>query len=132
MNDLLDLDIGTTTTVTVTGLTPGLYNVYTYAWAPDSAAFVTGVSVNGLPVQNVGGAWPGGFVQGTTHALHQVTLAAAQNLVWTLTVPTGFGSLNGIQIQGVVPIPEPSTFVLGGIGMGLVTLFLVRRRKQTT
>jgi hypothetical protein len=35
LNDLLDLGVAGTTTVTIAGLAPGLYNVYTYAWAPD-------------------------------------------------------------------------------------------------
>jgi hypothetical protein len=53
---------------TFTGLAPGSYTLYTYAWAPDSSSYKTLVSVQGSssPDQIVGGAWPGGHQLGVT------------------------------------------------------------------
>ena len=93
-------------TLTIAGLAPGEYELYTYAIAPDDAAFRTQVSVAGSPdpLQAVGGAWSGSFVLGVTHAQHRVTLLATQDVVVTIQrVPPApmsfnFGSLNGIQI----------------------------------
>ncbi|MBK7876467.1 MAG: hypothetical protein IPJ77_12070 [Planctomycetes bacterium] len=93
-------------TVTIAGLAPGDYALTSYSIAPDDAAFRTAIDVAGSleGVQVVGGAWPGAYVQGVTHALHHVTLLAPQDVVITVqrTAPPpmgfNFGSLNGLQI----------------------------------
>jgi hypothetical protein len=81
------------TTWTVSGLLPGHYTTYTYAFAPDSISYVT--SVNGTPV---GGAWPGTYAAGITHAVHNFSVAPGGTIVLTLVAVSGYGSLNGLQI----------------------------------
>src|SRR6202008_4056147 len=70
-------------TLTFAGLLNGDYDVYTYAWAPDSGTFLTNVSVVGSPnpMQAIGGSWPGGFAQGVTHAKHRVSVTNGTLLV---------------------------------------------------
>ncbi len=92
-------DIGSqpsSSTWTVSGLQPGHYTTYTYAWAPDNIAYVT--SVNGTPV---GGAWPGTYAPGITHAVHNFSVAPGGTIVLTLIAVSGYGSLNGLQIVKV-------------------------------
>jgi hypothetical protein len=124
MDDLVDLGSAGTTTFTIHGLTAGTYNIYTYAWAPDSDTYRTGVSVNGSPVQIVGGAWPGGQVQGITYDQQTVTINPGQDLVVAATVVSGFGSINGFQIAQPVAVPEPGTLALSGVGVVLLGLRL--------
>jgi len=102
MDDYLDLGPPQlpAVTVTVSGLSSGDYVVRTYAWAPDDDTYITSVFVgDGTGAQNVGGAWPGGHVLGTTYA--QDAVASAGTITITLDTISGFGTLNGFQIQGV-------------------------------
>ncbi len=93
------------------GLPGGTYDVFTYAMAPDSAAFITSVDIPGSAngIQDVGGDFAGGFVLGSTHAFHTVTVVAGQPLLVLLDVATTDDSLNGIQVL-------PSG---GGSGLGV-------------
>jgi hypothetical protein len=95
---------------TFTGLAPGSYTLYTYAWAPDSSSYKTLVSVQGSssPDQIVGGAWPGGHQLGVTYALHDVS-APAGDIVVTVTASSGFATLNGFQLVdagGTCPVAQ--------------------------
>lgn len=93
---------------TFSGLAPGVYRVYTYAWAPDNTTFRASVNVAGSPdpQQVEGGPWPsGGLTQGVTHAVHRVILAPGQSLVVNIGVVVQFGTLNGLQI-----VPELDSF----------------------
>jgi hypothetical protein len=122
MDDILDLGgAGSTDTFTITNLTNGTYDVYTYAMAPDSNTFITSVNVNATGAQNVGGAWVPGFSQGVTHAKHTVTITNGTITINTATV-TGFSSLNGLQI---VLVPAPGSIAL----LGLAGLCGPRRRR---
>jgi len=89
-------------TWTFSGLTPGNYILYTYGWAPDNATFRSTIAVAGSSdgPQNVGGAWPGGYTLGITHARHHVTVGGAGTIAMTITVAGGgsFASLNGFQL----------------------------------
>jgi len=124
MDDAVDL-FGRATAFTIANLPAGTYDIYTYAWAPDDPAFRTGVNVNMSGGRLVGGAWTGSHVLGVTYALHQVTLAPGQNVIVVAQTVVGAGSINGFQIAQV---PEPTTLVLSGLGMGLLTL--VRRHRR--
>ncbi len=86
-----------------TGLAPGRYVVFTYAWAPDSASYLTSVSVQGSTSPNpqvVGGALVAvnTFTPGITHAVHAVTLAAGADLVIDWSAAQGAGTIDGFQI----------------------------------
>jgi hypothetical protein len=96
MEDAHDIGISPSGAVwTIAGLAPGSYTVYTYAWAPDNIAYVT--TVNGTPV---GGAWPGGYAAGVTHAVHTFQVAAGGSIVLTMGATSGYGTFNGLQIVG--------------------------------
>lgn len=102
-------------TWTLSGLIAGEYDVYTYAWAPDTPLFRTEVTVNGEPSQIVGGVWVPGHELGTTYALHSITVAAGQ-AVTIVTAPSpgsNFGAVNGFQI---VPTELGGAFCFGDGG----------------
>jgi hypothetical protein len=101
MDDLQDVGgAGSMSTFKFHGLAPGGYWLYTYAWAPDAAAFRTQVHVNGAvdPDQSVGGAWPGMQRYQETFALHFKVLAGGEDLIVTSTSLVGSGSVNGFQL----------------------------------
>lgn len=91
---------GAPSSLTIRGLAPGNYRLFTYAMAPDSNAFQTGVDVTGSPdpLQAVGGDFSAGFVLGVTHAEHRVTVLAGGDVVINFTVFNQFDSINGLQI----------------------------------
>lgn len=65
------------------GLQDGDYLVFTYALAPDNAAYRTDVAVFGSPdgVASVGGAWSGAYVEGVTHARHRARVVNGSPIV---------------------------------------------------
>jgi len=91
---------GAPSSLTIRGLAPGNYRLFTYAMAPDSNVYQTGVDVSGSPdpLQAVGGDFSAGFVLGVTHAEHRVTVLAGVDVVINFTVATQFDSMNGLQI----------------------------------
>lgn len=111
-----------------TGLQPGPYRVFTYAVAPDVPADLTIVTVTGASPPNpqtvTGPIPPAGFVQGFTHAVHDVVVTANGQLQISADGATAndFGTVNGIQL---VFIPEPASF--GALAAG--ALLLARRRR---
>lgn len=101
-------DLHPFTTWTVSGLAAGPYTITTYAWAPDAGFagnFLTGVKVNGGVEIIVGGPWTAsGYVQGGTHAVDTLTLAAGADLVIELRNVKDYATFNGLQIQeGISP-----------------------------
>ncbi|MEM9382545.1 MAG: hypothetical protein AAGB93_21510, partial [Planctomycetota bacterium] len=96
-------------TFTFQGLAPGLYDVVTYAMAPDNATFFTNVDVVGAfdPPQDVGGDFAAGYVQGVTHAKHTVAVDMSGEIVININVAANFDTVNGIQV-----------FESGGGGIG--------------
>lgn len=109
--------------VTFAGLANGPYDVWVYAQAPDSATFLTDVTIGGV-TQTVGGAWGGTYVVGNTHSFHNGVNVTDGTLTITMATNTGFASLNGIQIAVV---PEPAT--IAAFGIGALTLLALRRRR---
>ena len=108
MDDLQDVGgVGSVSTIDITGLTNGSYKVRVYAWAPDNRLnFTSDVWVMGGSVgtQTLGGAWTGSHVLGATYA-EDTTSVTAGSMQITVTTNTGFGSLNGIQIEPTTVFP---------------------------
>lgn len=109
--------------ITFSGLVDGVYDVWVYAQAPDSATFLTDVTIGGN-TQTVGGTWAGTYVQGTTHSFHTGVVVTGGTMSITMAVNSGFASLNGLQIAAV---PEPTTLV--GLAVGALGLLLIRRKR---
>ena len=86
-------------TWTFSGIANGAYELYTYAWAPDSNTYKTNVNVQGSPsgVQSVGGAWTGAHQQGVTYAKHSVTVANGTIIV-DISTGVSFSTVNGFQL----------------------------------
>ena len=110
-------------TLTIRGLAPGSYRLYSYAMAPDSNVYQTGVDVAGSldPLQAVGGDFSAGFVLGATHAEHRVTVTAGADVVITFTVANQFdlGRFVGKRV-GVIGITDPES------GTGYETVMVKR------
>ena len=120
MDDIQDLGgPGSTVTWTFANLSAGNYTLYTYAWAPDSAAFQTSTSGAGStdPAETCGGAWPvAGQTLGVTYACHHYAVLAGGSVAATITVVLGFGSVNGLQL--VKEVATPATPFCSGDGSG--------------
>ena len=116
LDDVYDVGgVGGVATLTVSGLSDGNYEIYTYTWAPDDrVGFCTDVDVAGSAsgLQTVCGLWTGTHVQGTTYALHSVTVSGGSNVVITAATNVGFGSVNGVQI--VPDAGGPSSYCAPG------------------
>ena len=83
------------------GLLPGAYQVWTYAWAPDSAAGLSNVTVTGAEEGTtvVGGAWPGGLQEGVTHAIHHLYVTDGSiRIDIEPNINSNFASVNGFQV----------------------------------
>jgi len=83
------------------GLIPGGYEVWTYAWAPDSVLGLTSVIVTGAsePAATVGGAWTGSFVEGISHSVHHVVITGSSLLIDVAPAAgSSFASVNGFQL----------------------------------
>lgn len=91
-------------TYTVSGLAPGRYTVFSYAWSPLNAAQLSAVTVAGSTSPNpqiVGGALPAlnTFAVGVTHAVHVVDVVAGGTLSITCATAAVAGTFNGFQIS---------------------------------
>lgn len=95
---------------TFANLRPGDYEVWSYAWAPDSPLyFKTRVAVTGSadPAQVVGGqGWSGTFVQGAHYARHQISVDASGSLEIVFSVAVSACTVNGVQVRELAPPPE--------------------------
>lgn len=115
MEDVQDIGaVGGVVTYTFTGLVPGMYEVYTYAWAPDVFAFISDVTGNcsSDPTEMIGGFWCGlPFVRGITHALHRTRVSAGGDaLSIEIATGAGLGRVNGFQIVLRSPTGTPGCF----------------------
>ncbi|MFT3683641.1 MAG: right-handed parallel beta-helix repeat-containing protein [Phycisphaerales bacterium] len=86
---------------------PGVYQVVTYACAPDNSSYRTQIETrSGATVfgtTEVGGVIPATPVAPATHADHTVTLGVAGNITIQATTTVTFGTLNGIQVKRLNP-----------------------------
>ena len=108
LDDIVDAGFqGSSTLIRLRGLLPGRYRVITYAISPDNPAtdrtsvFIEGAT--GPNPQAVGGPMPANaFAGGITHADHDV-LVDDSLLTVRASASTGYGSVNGMQVQLVSP-----------------------------
>ena len=124
LGDLLNVGgTGASVTLNFSGLADGTYNIALYAFAGDNSVgdWRTGVNVNGLGQQSIGGVYTGAYVAGVTHALYEEVEVVGGTLSVTASTLTGFGSFNGMQLQ---LIPAPGALAL----LGLAGLAGRRRR----
>lgn len=106
------------TTWTFNGLQAGDYEVWSYAWAPDSPlGFITNVAVSGSPdaPQDVGGMdWAGTYVLGGHYAQHDVIVGSSGQLVVAYTITSSFATINGVQLREGQPGASVSTYCTSG------------------
>ena len=118
--------------VTLSGLTPlGTYSLITYNASDENetAGRTSSFTVNGVTQTSTYDGVTSTLVNGVDYLVFAgVTADAGGNLT------INFGNLgvsesdfNGFQLQGVNPVPEPSTFALVGAGMALLLGY--QRRK---
>lgn len=116
MDDLLNVGDGaSTSTWTFSGLTPGsVYEVYTYAWAPDSrTAYQSLVSVPGAVESDIGLGgvlWSGSQVNGRTFSRHQITVPGSGQVDVTVTPLLNFASINGFQFHEYTGCTPPLVY----------------------
>lgn len=111
LDDVLDLGSSTngTHTFQIGPFASGLYRVATYAVAPDSTAFLTAIEVRtnqgNYGTQTIGGTIPlaENFEIGVTHAHHDIPLYFNGPIIINASTTTGFGAINGLQIQRLAP-----------------------------
>jgi len=110
LDDMQSINAGITETITISGLNPGDYEIYTYAIAIDNSTLRTNVSVagSGEGTIMVGGVTPvNSFAAGVTHSLHRRTISifgvpGTGSLSITLSgIGIQVGSFNGLQIKEV-------------------------------
>jgi hypothetical protein len=93
--------------IEVSGLWNGDYEVYTYAFAPNSA-YQTRVLVLGSPDPMVvlgHGTFPGGHVQGVTYAWHRKTVTNGALVIEIDTANNFFSTISGFQVRWLAPPP---------------------------
>ena len=101
LDDYLDLH-SVPSTLTVSGLAPGRYAFYVYAWAPDYPKARTSVSIGDGRAEIVGGFGGGGVLIEGVHYARIATRVRAGDPVEVHLFGFGKGTLNGLQIQ---PLP---------------------------
>lgn len=121
MDDYQDVSIpqfAPPTTWTFTGLANGSYEVYTYAWAPDSDLAFSNVSVAGTTSTNpqiCGGPWPGVQTLGITYTRHSVVVTTGTISITIASRAFGPGTVNGFQLD---QLPPATTAFCFGDGTG--------------
>jgi len=105
MDDLWAPD-GQGSTLTLSNLRPGLYDVRVYASAPDAIDYFTDIRMNDSAAVTIGGNWPTPFqyVEPITHARFiDVRVGPDGRLTLTVAGFQGFPSVNGLQLELTVP-----------------------------
>jgi len=109
--------VWTTTTITLNG------NVPLDANAEILVIGFNGTLANSTAYGYSGEIFNGAVLPGTT----EWTQGTGGGAVAPVNITSGAGGFDGLVMQSVVPIPEPTTMALGGLGAAALLLF--RRRK---
>ena len=116
--------ISVPTTYHFENLSPGRYEITTYAVDRSGRVFPTEVTVPGalVPVRVSGsGEMPGDrFVEGVTHSVHTLNLPGT-SFDLTARALSHHGSLNGFQLR-YTPVPEPLSISALVLGFGILVL----------
>ncbi len=119
--------------ISITGLTDGMYDVYLYE--PHNVYVGTGSgSLNVNAFTNINGNFGNGsFVQGSNYYLLSNVTVTGGTLTadgyWSTSGEQRNSGLSGMQIvSNPAPVPEPATMIL--FGLGLLGFAGVNRRKQ--
>jgi len=87
----------------IDGLEPGRYEVIIYAWMPNAPTVLSRVRQDlSMTTYDVGGAWPGGHVEGITYARHVLDLTGylgSHSGVPKNGLPENGAALNGFQLH---------------------------------
>ena len=116
-------------TVTLSGVAAGNYDLYLYAIPPiDGEDRVGNYSANGKSVTIGPNNSASTFGAGTNYGILQNVVVGSDHLLTLSVVATGGGEtdFNGFQLQSV---PEPSSFVLLGVGLLGLLAYAWRKRK---
>lgn len=127
MNDLGRIapsGVGNTALITISGLDAGTYDVFTYAWEAGLAATTKSTNIN---VNNIGSQLIAptsnafiGFLTGTTHAQHTVSIMTGDDIVISATTVDDIfdqGVVNGFQlVQQPIPIPATVWLLVTALG----------------
>jgi hypothetical protein len=115
--DLLDDITAGPFTYIFSGLADGNYDVYTYAFGPDSPGTLYTEVTIGTTTEVVGGVdWTGAHVEGETYALHQITVSGGSVTVLVdNSLAPGDASCNGFQfVQTGIICNNPVAYCTAG------------------
>lgn len=106
---------GLDTRITISGMTPGLYDVYAYSCGAsfDTKLIIAG-GISSSDVTITRGGWPGMQVEGRTYAKARLNVTPDANAIFVICTNADPAPLAGIQI---VPVPAPGAclFPLAGV-----------------
>jgi hypothetical protein len=117
---------GAETCLTFSGLRPGVYELFIYAWMPNAPTVLSRTRQDSAPSTiDVGGAWTGRHVAGITYARYVVSVGSDGTLPAHSGLAPGQtqAALNGVQLRplaspadagGAGPAPSPG----GGCAVG--------------
>lgn len=117
------------TTFQFSNLQPGRYKVFTYLADRSGEDILGDVTIAGADIETkvsgIGGMPGNEFIEGRTHAVHDVTLTTSALAIRVRTYPLNgvYTSLLGFQIVSM-PVPEPSGFVISAVGLTTLLSFV--------
>jgi len=116
----MDLEVSFATRGTSTG-----FNIHTWAWSTDGSTYTT---LDGNNTATTGTSWLVRTVSFSGTGLDDALNAYLRLTVEGATGASGNNRLDNIQLRGA-PVPEPSSFILGALG--LLIIFAAHRRRRT-